>query len=84
MWFVYVLLCGDGSLYTGITDDPSQRLADHKQGKGGRYTRSHQPVEIIYQEKCKSRGEALKREYQIKSWDRQRKIKDLNLAAKLR
>ena len=47
MWFVYILLCDDGSLYTGITNNPSQRLTDHRNGKGGRYTRLHKPLKIL-------------------------------------
>src|SRR3989338_241745 len=79
MWFVYIILCIDGNLYTGISNDPDKRLAEHKLGKGGRYTRSHRPLKIIYREKCKNKGEALKREYEIKSWARKKKIKDLKL-----
>ena len=79
MWFVYILFCTDGSLYTGISNEPDKRLAEHKHGKGGRYTRSHQPLKIIYREKSKNKGEALKREYQIKSWTREKKIRDLKL-----
>ena len=79
MWFVYILLCTDGSLYTGISDDPDKRLTEHRHGKGGRYTRSHQPVKIIYREKYENKGEALKREYEIKSWTREKKIRDLKL-----
>lgn len=79
MWFVYVLLCRDGSLYTGISDNPEKRLADHINGKGGRYTRSHKPRKIIYQEKFLTKSEALKREFEIKSWPKQKKIKELGL-----
>lgn len=79
MWFVYILLCNDSSLYTGISDDPEKRLVEHKNGKGGRYTRSHRPVRIIYRENCKNKGEALKREFEIKSWTRGKKIRDLKL-----
>ncbi len=79
MWYVYVLLCEDGSLYTGCSSDVEQRFCDHKNGKGGRYTRSHKPVELIYSEQLSTRSEALKREIQIKSWSRERKIRTLNL-----
>ncbi len=77
MWFVYVLLCQDGSLYTGISPDPEKRFEQHLSGKGAKYTRSHKPVKIVYQEKFKSRSEALKREAEIKGWRRERKIREL-------
>lgn len=79
MWFVYMLLCKDGSFYTGVSDNPKQRFLDHKNGKGGRYTRSHKPTRIIYLEKLSSKSEALKRERKIKGWNRDKKIKILKL-----
>lgn len=79
MWFVYILLCSDNSLYTGISDDPKQRFLDHQQGKGGKYTRSFKPIKIIYTEKLSSKNEALKRELEIKGWNRGQKIKNLRL-----
>jgi malate dehydrogenase (oxaloacetate-decarboxylating) len=66
MYFVYILQCTDGSLYTGITTDVARRFLEHKKGVGGHYTRSHQVKEIVYTEKVKNRSQALKREYQIK------------------
>lgn len=79
MWFVYVLLCEDKSLYTGSTNDLEKRFEAHISGKGGKYTRSHKPLKIIYSEKLVSKSEALKREIEIKSWTRSAKIKNLNL-----
>lgn len=79
MWFVYILLCSKKTLYTGITNNLEKRFSDHQSGKGGRYTRSHKPVKLIYQEICKNKSEALKREIQIKSWYREKKIKILKL-----
>lgn len=79
MWFIYILLCEDGSLYTGCSNNIEQRFSDHKNGKGGRYTRSHKPIKIIYQEKSPTHSEALKRESEIKSWNREKKIKILKL-----
>lgn len=79
MWFVYILLCEDESLYTGVTNNLEKRFLDHKNGKGGRYTRSHKPIKIIYSEQLESQSEALKRERQIKSWSREQKIRILNL-----
>lgn len=79
MYFVYLLLCQDGSFYTGITTDVAKRFQDHQNGKGGAYTRSHKPVKIIYQESLPNKSSALKREAQIKSWSRHKKISVLNL-----
>lgn len=75
MYFVYILKCKDGSLYTGITTDPKRRLKEHKEGKGGRYTRSREVLKIIYKEKFKTRGKALKREAEIKKMPRILKLK---------
>ncbi|HLC88104.1 MAG TPA: GIY-YIG nuclease family protein [Patescibacteria group bacterium] len=79
MWYVYILLCGDNSLYTGSTNDLEKRFLDHKNGKGGKYTRSHRPLKLIYKEEFATKSEALKREAEIKSWSRGKKIKDLKL-----
>lgn len=73
-WFVYMLRCGDGSLYTGYTDDVARRLAVHQSGRGAKYTRSHQPVELVYQEELTTRSEAMRREAAIKKLKRQQKL----------
>lgn len=65
-WYVYMLRCKDGSLYTGYTDDPQRRLAVHSSGKGAKYTRSRLPVTLVYTEACSDRSEALRREAAIK------------------
>lgn len=74
MWFVYILRCGDGSLYTGITTDVERRLAVHRSGKGAKYTRSHLPVELVYTEECENHSVALKREWEIKKLSREEKM----------
>ena len=79
MWFVYILLCADNSLYTGASNDPEGRFEQHKSGKGSKYTRSHKPLKIIYQEQLPTKSEALKREIEIKSWSRNKKIANLRL-----
>ncbi|MBI2018179.1 GIY-YIG nuclease family protein [Candidatus Daviesbacteria bacterium] len=79
MWYVYILQCVDGSLYTGYSNDLRQRFEDHKNGTGGHYTRSHKPSKLIYKEKLATKGQALKREYEIKKWSREKKIKILKL-----
>lgn len=75
MWYVYILLCEDNSLYTGITNNFKKRYLEHKNGKGGRYTRSHKPIKIIHKEEFLTKSEALKRESEIKSWSREKKLK---------
>jgi putative endonuclease len=79
MWFIYVLLCSDGSLYTGSTNDIGKRFLDHMNRKGAKYTRSHKPLKIIHTEKFSTKSEALKREQEIKSWNRKKKITNLTL-----
>lgn len=74
MYFVYILKCGDTSLYTGITTDVQRRLAEHKAGKGGHYTRARGARKIVYSEKYPDRSSALKREAEIKSWPRTKKL----------
>lgn len=65
-YFVYMLLCADGSYYTGITDNLAKRWTAHLSGKGAKYTRSHKPVKLVYQEELADRGKALKREHELK------------------
>ena len=79
MWFVYVLLCSDGSFYVGYSDNVKKRFLDNQKGKGGRYTRSHKPIRIVYSEQLDTKSEALKREFEIKSWSREKKINLLKL-----
>ena len=74
MWFVYILKCKDGSFYTGITNDLKRRFSEHKDRKGGHYTNSHTVERIAYFEKLKTKSAALKREHQIKSWRREKKL----------
>jgi putative endonuclease len=66
MWFTYILLCQDGSLYTGSTNDVEARFRDHVEGRGARYTKSHKPIKVVYRESFTSKSEALKREAEIK------------------
>lgn len=73
-WFVYILRCGDGSLYTGITDDVQRRLEMHRSGKGAKYTRGRGPLELVHEEEWDTKSLALHREAEIKSMTRQQKI----------
>ena len=72
-WFVYILRCVDGSLYTGISKDVSRRCEQHNAGTASRYTRSRLPVSLEYQEAQATQSLALKREAAIKAMSRQEK-----------
>ena len=74
MNWVYILRCGDGSLYTGWTNDLPRRLAAHQAGKGGKYTRSHLPVALVYQEPYDTPTQARRREWQLKQLSRAEKL----------
>jgi len=78
-WKLYILRCGDGSLYTGITTDVQARLEAHRTGKGAKYTRGRGPLELVYTEECGTHSDALKREFAIKQLPREEKE---NLATK--
>ncbi|HMO78385.1 MAG TPA: GIY-YIG nuclease family protein [Candidatus Paceibacterota bacterium] len=73
-WSVYLLQCADGTLYTGITNNLSKRLEAHNLGRGAKYTKGRGPVELVYHEESLTRGEALKRESQVKKLTRKAKL----------
>ena len=72
-WWVYLVRCADGSLYTGITLDVARRVAQHNAGRASKYTRSRRPVELVYRERQPDRGAALRREAAIKALTRRAK-----------
>lgn len=72
--YVYVVRCGNGSLYTGYTKDIEARIAAHNKGKGGRYTKAHRPVELIALWSFATKREALQVEYRIKQLPRKKKL----------
>lgn len=74
-YYVYILCCVDGTLYTGITNSIIRRVAAHNNGKGAKYTRNRIPVEMVYQEECSDKSAALHREYEIKRMTRAEKLK---------
>ena len=78
MNFVYILRCGDGSLYTGWTNDLEHRLRMHAEGKGGKYTRAHLPVELVYTESFDTPAQARSREAKIKQLSRSKKLELIN------
>ena len=74
MYTVYILRCGDGTLYTGCTNDLTRRLKAHQSGKGAKYTRARLPVELVYQEPAPDKSQALRREAAIKRLSRAEKL----------
>ena len=81
-WFVDILRCGNGELYTGVTSDLDRRLHQHQSARGGWFTKTTQPVELLYHEVYNSEDEAKQREVQLKGWSRRKKLaliaEDLN------
>jgi putative endonuclease len=73
-FYVYILLCCDGSFYTGYTKDLDERIKQHETGKGAKYTKSHRPQKIAYVEILDSRSKAMKREREIKKLNHQQKL----------
>jgi len=79
-YYLYIILCKNNKLYTGIAQDPAARFELHKKGKGAKYTQRNKPIRVVYTEKFKTRSEALKRESEIKKLSKSKKvnlIKDL-------
>ena len=75
MYYVYMLKCADGSLYTGYTNDLQKRVDVHNSGRGAKYTKSRLPVRLVYSEEHESKSSALKREAEIKKLTRSQKEK---------
>ena len=72
-WWVYLLRCGDGTLYCGVALDVAARLQQHEEGRGARYTRGRGPLELVFREACGTRSQALRREREIKAFSRAKK-----------
>jgi predicted GIY-YIG superfamily endonuclease len=66
MWILYMLRCGDGSMYTGITNDLGARLAAHRGGHGAKYTRGRGPLSVVATRRCLGKGDALRLEHAVK------------------
>jgi predicted GIY-YIG superfamily endonuclease len=81
-WFVYLLRCADGSLYTGITKDVQRRCQQHNDGKASRYTRSRRPTKLVWHEAQPSQSSALEREAAIKALIRREKLAMIRLRRK--
>ncbi len=73
MWYLYILRLSDGSLYTGIAKDVERRIEQHEEGNGSKYVRSRLPCKLVHVEEMKNRSEALKREAEIKKWNKEKK-----------
>ena len=73
-WTVYILECADKTLYTGITNDLETRLAKHANGTGAKYTRGRAPYKVVYTELHRTKGNALQREAEIKSFSKKQKL----------
>lgn len=69
-WFVYILRCNDGSLYTGISNDVEARVKRHNEGKGSKYIRAKRPATLVYTQEFTTKSEALRREIEIKALSR--------------
>ncbi|HJT25177.1 MAG TPA: GIY-YIG nuclease family protein [bacterium] len=74
-WYLYVAECADGSYYTGIAKDVKKRIETHNTGKGAKYTSTHGPVKLLFQEPQANYSAALRREFQVKSLSKDRKIR---------
>lgn len=76
IWFVYIIKCADGSLYTGVATDVDRRFAEHEAGapKGAKYTRGKGPLELVYQREVGTRSEACKEELRVKSLSKEQKL----------
>lgn len=72
-WFVYIVECADGTLYTGVSNDLERRIQQHNTGKGAKYTRGRRPVRLVYSKKMSSKGTALKEEARLKKLSRKEK-----------
>ena len=72
-WELYIILCGDGTLYTGIARDADKRLRMHESGKGAKYTRGRGPLRLVYRESCENHTRALQREIEVKKLTRAQK-----------
>lgn len=73
-YFVYIIKCKDESLYTGFTTDVGRRMKLHESGEGAKYTRGRGPFELLHVEGFSNKSAALKREYEIKKWPREKKL----------
>jgi putative endonuclease len=81
-YYTYIARCSDDSLYTGYCVDLKEREEKHNLGEGARYTRARRPIQMVYHEEYPTRSEAMRREYEIKTWSRKKKEELLKKSAK--
>ena len=81
MWFLYILRCEGGALYTGVTRDIPRRIREHAGGRGSKYLRSRTPLKLVHSESFRRKSSAFKREALIKSWSRAKKLELIRAAA---
>ena len=79
-WSVYIVKCRDGKLYTGISNNVDERVAEHNKGKGCRFTKYRYPVELIYKEDCGTKSKSRKRELEIQGFTRSKKLELIDTA----
>jgi len=79
-WFLYMVRCKNGHIYTGISTDVERRFAEHQAGKGAKYLRGKGPLKLVYQKKIGSRSEALKAEISMKKMSKYDKEKTIDKA----
>jgi putative endonuclease len=82
-WFVYVIECADGSLYTGIARDVAARIAAHEAGRGARYTRGRGPLRLLRKRRCAGHGDALRLEHALKQLTKPEKLHVIATARRL-
>ncbi|HUI94054.1 MAG TPA: GIY-YIG nuclease family protein [Chitinivibrionales bacterium] len=73
-WFVYILECGDGTFYTGITNNLEGRIRAHRSGRGAKYTRGRLPLKLVCSISCRNKSTALKKEYAVKRHSKKDKL----------
>src|SRR5690625_1826757 len=76
--YIYILQCNDGTLYTGYTVNVEKRVKLHEAGKGAKYTRGRGPFKLLYKESFPTKSAAMKREHEIKQWNREKKLSLIN------
>ena len=82
MYYLYILKCSDGTLYTGVTNNLENRMKVHNSGKGSKYVRTRLPFEVVYTEEHADKVSAMKREYVVKQMNRTEKVKLINAVSK--
>jgi putative endonuclease len=82
LYYLYILKCSDGTLYTGVTNNLENRMKVHNSGKGSKYVRTRLPFEVVYTEEHEDKVSAMKREYVVKQMNRSEKVKLINAVSK--